>query len=135
MEGTRLTGRKKKASKATVELTQRALADLREIERYSVQRWGRKAADQYLSGIAAALDRLQENPEILRLEPDFAPGLFFYRVKKHFLVCDYRGMTVLVLTVIHTSMDLPTRLLELEPRLAAESQFLHDKLHKQSDAD
>ncbi len=104
-----------------------------EIERYSVKQWGRKTADKYLDDISAALDRLRENPEILRLEPDFAPGLFFYGVKKHFLVCDFREETVIVLTVIHTSMDVPARLVELEPRLVAESQALLNKSHKSPD--
>jgi toxin ParE1/3/4 len=110
-------------------LTQRALSDLRAIEKFSVKEWGKKAADKYLNDIQAALDRLQENPEILRIEPDFSPGLHFYRVKKHFLICDYQAEVVIVLTVIHTSMDLPMRLLELEPRLATESQILRAKLH------
>jgi len=114
---------------AQVELTRRALSDLHEIEKFSIKEWGRKAADQYLDDIAAAIDRLKENPEILRLEPDFVPGLSFYRVKKHFLVCDSQNDLIIVLAVIHTSTDLPARLLELEPRLAAESQLLRGKLH------
>jgi toxin ParE1/3/4 len=118
-----------------VELTQRALGDLRAIEKLSIKEWGRKTADKYLDDVAAALDRLRENPEILRLEPDFAPGLYFYRVKKHFLVCDIHDALVIVLTVIHTSMNLPARLLELEPRLAAESQLLRTKLHGPSSRD
>jgi toxin ParE1/3/4 len=113
-----------------VELTHRALADLREIEQFSIQEWGSKAADKYLDEIIAALDRVQQSPELLRLEPDFAPGLYFYRVKKHILACDWQDELVIVLTVIHTSMDLPARLLELEPRLAAESQLLRSRLHR-----
>lgn len=112
-----------------VVFTQRALSDLRAIEQFSVKEWGRKTADKYLDDLEAALDRLRENPDILRLEPDFAPGLHFYRIKKHFLVCDYQDDLVIVLTIVHTSMDLPVRLLELEPRLAIESQLLRTKLH------
>jgi toxin ParE1/3/4 len=125
-----LSSRKQPSSTATVELTHRALADLRQIERYSVEKWGRKIAAKYLDDVAAALDRLRQNPEILRLEPDFAPGLYFYRINKHVLVCDCQKHLVIVLTIIHTSMDLPSRLLELEPRLVAEIQFLHAKLHE-----
>lgn len=107
-----------------VELTQRALLDLLEIEQHSITEWGRKVASKYLDEIEAALDRLQTAPEILQLDPEFAPGVYFYRVKKHFLVCDLTGDTVIVLTLIHTSMDLPARLLELEPRLIAEIQMI-----------
>jgi toxin ParE1/3/4 len=125
----------KSIRESRVELTHRALSDLRAIEQFSIKEWGRKIADKYLDDIAAALDRLRQNPEILRLEPDFAPGLYFYRVKKHFLVCDAQDDLIIVLTVIHTSMDLPARLLELEPRLAVESQLLRTKLHGSSSKD
>jgi toxin ParE1/3/4 len=113
-----------------VELTRNAIADLQEIERYSLDQWGRRAADRYLSDIEAALDRIRERPDVLRLEPEFAPGLHFYRVNKHLLVCDTSPTTVIVLTVIHTSMDIPTRLHELEPQLAAEVQLLRARLNR-----
>jgi len=109
-------------------LTERALSDLRAIDAYSVREWGAKAAAKYLDGISAALDRLRENPAILRLEAELAPDLFFYRIKKHVLVCDFDGRTVIVLAVIHTSMDLPARLLDIEPRLVLEAEMLRNKL-------
>lgn len=109
-------------------LTQRALADLCEIEEFSVLEWGRKTGEKYLDEIEAAISRIQETPGILRLEPEFSPGLYFYRIKKHFLVCDLQADFVIVLTLIHTSMDLPSRLLELEPRLAAEASLLRSRL-------
>jgi toxin ParE1/3/4 len=126
---------RKKPTSFAVFLTRRALADLRDIERHSRKRWGRKTANKYLDDFALALDRIRENPDILRLEPDFAPDLFFYRVGKHFVVCDFHGNTVVVLTIIHTSMDLPSRLSELEPRLFAEADLLHRRLRKKSDQD
>ncbi len=127
--------RRKKSFNAEIALTERALADVAEIESYSVQHWGRKAADRYLDEISAALDRLKEQPDILRLEPDIATNLFFYRVRKHVLVCDLRGKTITVLTVVHTSMDLPARLLELEPRIVPECEFLQNKLQRKSKSD
>ncbi|MFN0195347.1 MAG: type II toxin-antitoxin system RelE/ParE family toxin [Planctomycetaceae bacterium] len=121
---------RKKSAAVKIALTQRAVDDLHHIERFSIREWGRKATEKYLDEIASALNRLQKSPEILRLEPDFVPGLYFYRVKKHYLVCDFQGEVVTILTIIHTSMDVPARLLELEPRLAAEVQFLQSKLRE-----
>jgi len=120
--------RRKRRSSTSVVLTERALSDLRAIDAYSVREWGAKAAAKYLDGISAALDRLRENPAILRLEAELAPDLFFYRIKKHVLVCDFDGRTVIVLAVIHTSMDLPARLLDIEPRLVLEAEMLRNKL-------
>jgi toxin ParE1/3/4 len=117
---------RKRPTKPEVWLTNRALADLHEIERYSVREWGRKTANRYLDEVEAALNRLRENPEILRLEPDFAAGLHFYRVRKHVLVCDRRASTITVLTILHTSMDISARLAELEPQLSAEARFLEE---------
>lgn len=111
-----------------VELTRRALRDLREIENFSLKEWGRDLTAKYLDAFQTAIDRIRESPRILRLEPDFAPGLYFFRVKKHFLVCDYSDEVVIVLTVVHTSMDVPARLQELEPRLIAEAKLLRSKL-------
>jgi plasmid stabilization system protein ParE len=123
--------RRKQRPAFSVDLTERALADLREIESYSVREWGRKTANAYLDGISAALDRLQENPEILRVEPQITPNLFFYWVKKHLLVCDIMATTVRVLAVIHTSMDLPARLLELEAGLGLEAEILRNKSRRE----
>ena len=122
--------RRRRNDKAALVLTERAISDLREVERYSTARWGSKATDKYLDDLAAALDRISENPDLLRREPGLATGLYFYRVRKHVLVCDYRDRAVVVLAIVHTAMDLAARLAELEPRLSAEAGILHEKLHR-----
>jgi toxin ParE1/3/4 len=116
--------RRRPAHQCTVHLTERALADLREIEAHSVQQWGRPVADRYLDDLQAGLNRIRQNPEILRLDQEFSESLYFYRVAKHLLVCDLYESHVIVLAVIHTSMDIPVRLRELEPLLAEEVAML-----------
>ena len=88
-------------------------------------------ADRYLAGIEGALDRLRDHPDVLRQEPAFSTGLYFYRINKHLLVCDVRPDTVTVLTVMHTSMDVPARLADLEPRLLVEAEMLRAKLERE----
>ena len=124
-----MSGRKQ-SQPARVILTERAIADLVEIDEYSLEQWGPKAAGAYLDDIAAALDRLSKNPGLLHLEPEFGAGLYFYRVRKHVLVCDFREARVLVLTLIHTSINLSARLAELEPRMIAEVRLLHEQLDR-----
>lgn len=121
---------RRRTGAAVVELTERAMSDLREVERYSIAEWGRRVADKYLRDIEFALDRIRENPDILRLEPEILPGLQFYRVRKHLLVCFCTERLVIVLTVMHTSMDLPARLLELEPGFAADVSLLRDQVKR-----
>jgi toxin ParE1/3/4 len=109
-------------------LTQRALQDIQGIFDYSAERWGKRAAEKYLDDIESGLDRVKTQPDILRPEPDLHAALTFYRVNKHLLVCDTRPESIVVLTVVHVSMDIPTRLAELQPTLAAEVELLHRRL-------
>lgn len=109
-------------------LTQRALRNIAEIEEYSIAEWGKQTASKYLAEIEAALTRLQDKPNLLREEEGFHSSLSFYRVKKHLLVCDVQPNSIVVLTVVHASRDIPSRLAELEPTIAIEVELLHKKM-------
>lgn len=117
-----------KKAKSNLLLTERALHDIAEIERYSIEQFGRKTANRYIKDIEAALSRLQENPTLLRAEEDLHAELQSYRVNKHLLVCDVQQGTIFLLTVIHASRDIPTRLAEMQPNLTLEVELLHEKL-------
>jgi toxin ParE1/3/4 len=122
---------KKKNRKTTTHLTERALRDIAGIEKFSVREFGRKVANRYLASLEAAISRITEDPSLLRSEPDCHPWLRFYRAEKHLMVCDYQDSgRIIVLTVIHASMDIPSRLTELEPTLMAETELLHQRLHR-----
>ena len=117
-----------KKAKSNLLLTERALHDIAEIERYSIEQFGRKTANRYIKDIEAALSRLQENPTLLRAEEDLHAELQFYRVNKHLLVCDVQQDAIFLLTVIHASRDIPIRLAEMQPNLTLEVELLHEKL-------
>ena len=112
-------------------MTQRSLHDIKGIEAYSLEQFGRQVANQYLDKLEAGLSRLAENPELLREELPFHASLRFYRIEKHVLVCEtgVRGKLI-ILTLLHASMDIPTRLAELEPMLKMEVQMLAAQLRK-----
>ncbi len=111
-------------------LTDRAVRDLAEIEAYSRAQWGKQTAVKYIGDLEAALLRLREDPSLLRPETDLHADLCFYRVNKHLLVCDVHPQAVFLLTVIHASRDIPSRLAEMQPTLAAEVELLHNRLGK-----
>ena len=119
---------KRKSVKTSVRLTERTLHDLITIEEYSIENWGKRVANRYLDDIEAALQRISDDSEILRDEPNFHEYLFFYRVNKHLLVCDVQPGAVFVLTVLHANMDIPDRLAKLEPTLEREVEMLHQQL-------
>jgi toxin ParE1/3/4 len=109
-------------------LTQRALRDVQSIFDFSVERWGKRIADKYLDEIEAGLERVKAHPNLLKPEPEFHPALSFYRINRHVLVCDVRPESIVVLTLVHASMDIPARLAELQPTLIAEVELLHRRL-------
>ena len=120
----------KRTAKTKLLLTERALRDIAEIEAYSIGEWGKRAAAKYIADIEAALERLKQKPDLLRPDEDFHPNLFFHRVNKHLLVCDVQTNGIFLLTLIHASRDIPSRLAEMESTLAAEVELLHEKLRQ-----
>jgi toxin ParE1/3/4 len=117
-----------KKTQSDLLLTERALRDIADIERFSIEQWGKTTAAKYISDIEAAFSLLQENSALLRAEEDLHPELRFHRVNKHVLVCDVQQDTIFLLTVIHASRDIPSRLAEMQPSLMMEIELLHQRL-------
>lgn len=113
---------------ALVKFTRRAAFDLDEIERYSISNWGEKVSEKHIHDISLATKRLQEQPALLREIPGISSRLQFYRVREHFLICDVIERNIYILAVRYGRMDLPQRILELEPTLIKEAEFLHEKI-------
>ena len=110
---------------ANLALTRRATRDLAEIQRYSIEQWGDRVAEEYLTSIEEALQCLKDNPGLLRSKPGVSDHFSFYRVREHFLICTERKQNIYVLAIRHGSMDLPNRVAELEPLLVDEAEILH----------
>ncbi len=109
-------------------LTDRALTDIDAIDRYSVERWGRQVADQYLVDQDAALGRLADDLSLFKGRHDYTGRLRFYSVREHVLVGD-----VVVLTVWHGSMDFIDRLPKLEPDLLQEAEIMASQIEGERD--
>ncbi|MEX2186545.1 MAG: type II toxin-antitoxin system RelE/ParE family toxin [Pirellulales bacterium] len=111
-------------------LTGRALDDLAGIVEFSTREWGDRVATRYLDDIEAGIRRLCERPGLLEPLADLPSALKCYAVNKHVIVCDVQGRSIVVLTIIHASMDIPRRLAELQPSIAAEVVLLHESLRR-----
>lgn len=117
---------------AEVHLTRRALLDIEEIDLYSIDRWGECVASQYLADLCAGAARLGESPSLLQEQPDTSLRLRFYRVREHILVCDVIGDDIFVLALRAAVMDLPNRIVELEPQLVHEAELLARRIRESS---
>ena len=124
---------KKASKKRTVHLTDRALRDIANIESYSLERFGKEVAARYIGKLEAGIGRVSDNAEILREELPFHQSLKFYRIEQHLLVCE-TGIEgkIIILTLLHASRDIPSRLAELEPRLSIEAEMLLTQLYRSS---
>jgi toxin ParE1/3/4 len=124
---------KKATGKRTVHLTDRALRDLVDIESHSSERFGKRVAAKYIGKLEAGIGRVADNPALLREETPFHPSLKFYRVEQDLLVCE-TGIEgkIMILTLLHASMDIPSRLAELEPNLCIETDMLLTQLSRSS---
>lgn len=111
-----------------IHLTERALRDIEGTHVYSVKEFGKRVAAQYIANLEATLTRISDNVDLLRSETEFDADFQFYLAGKHLLVCDRQADGIFVLAVLHASMDIPTRLAELQPTLVAEVKLLHHKL-------
>lgn len=130
-EGQAVSKRRTVGAKMEVRLTDRAIRDLHGIEDYSTSQWGSQIATRYLSDIQSAIDLLRHSPGLLKCEPGISTAFALYRVRKHCLVCQMMPGIIGVLAVIHTAMDLPTRLVELQPTLIEEARVLAARLSRE----
>ncbi len=125
----------KARKKRTVLLTNRALLDIASIEAYSLEKFGERVASEYISKLEAGISRISDNAEILREETLFHESLKFYRIEQHLLVCE-TGIEdkIIILTLLHASMDIPSRLAELEIKLPIEVEMLLKQLDRSNKA-
>lgn len=122
---------RKASKKPTVHLTNGALRDIAKIERYSLEKFGERVASQYIGKLEAGIGRISDNAELLREESLFHESLKFYRVEQHLLVCETAIVDkIIILTQMHASMDIPSRLAELEPKLSMEAELLLKRLYR-----
>lgn len=88
----------------------KAEEDLRDIGRYTRNTWGREQTRRYLRAIHEKLGKLSENPKIGTARDEIAEGYRSARVGHHLVFYRVEGETVIVVRILHESMDLQRRL-------------------------
>jgi plasmid stabilization system protein ParE len=108
-----------KARNPKVFLTDRAIDDLRQIESYSVSRWGHDQAAKYLDAFDRFFRLVESQPGILLPIP-IIDSLLAHHVESHMVVCVKWHDDILVLTIVHASRDVVNHLDRLLPTLKSE---------------
>lgn len=89
---------------------------------YTFEQWGEAQADRYIDGLHAQLVAVIENPVLLRKLPgSVIKGVRFFRYERHYIFVKAAQTDtpapLYVLSILHDSMDVPSRLEHLLDQL------------------
>ena len=87
-------------------ITPRALEDLRNIGRYSLQYWGRAQRDKYLGEIDRRFAWLAENPRAGRRRDDVAAGYLSFPQGSHVIFYLIGETGIDIIGIPHKQMDI-----------------------------
>ena len=93
-----------------VKFSRDARADLKNIDNYTYQTWGRAQADKYLTMIEEGCHFLAEHPTIGKSQDEFCPGLRKHSIGKHYIFYRSTEQGIEVIRVLHQAMDIPRHL-------------------------
>lgn len=89
-----------------VKFSREARADLRNIDNYTYQTWGRAQADKYVEMIEKGCHLLAKHPTLGRSQDEFFPGLKKYPIGKHYIFYRMTDEGIEVIRVLHQAMDI-----------------------------
>ena len=90
----------------SVRKTALAEQDLIDIWLYSFHMWSEEQADFYLDDLGHAIDLLAKQPLICRERTDLSPSVRIHHHNKHLIVYTVGAHEILVVRVLHDSMDI-----------------------------
>jgi toxin ParE1/3/4 len=83
-----------------------ALADLRGISEYTLERWGAAQRRRYMAAIHAALRRLRRKPGIGRSRSELRVGLHTFMVVRHIVFYRFDDDQCEIVRILHDRMDM-----------------------------
>lgn len=90
-------------------LSEEAQNDLREIQHYTQENWGKQKAKQYLIELTTSFMKLAKTPKIGRAREEIAKGIRSFQAVQHIVFYRAGRKGIEIARVLHPSMDLSTR--------------------------
>ena len=87
-------------------LTATAKQDLHDIYTYSLEKWGKKQADEYLKQLENSFYLLLDNPYLGKQRNDLKQGYRSLLTKKHSIFYKISNNEIIVLRILHIRMDI-----------------------------
>ncbi len=92
-------------------LSREADSDLKEIYKYSFARYGEQQAGRYIGSLEESFRLLAKNPLLCRERSEFVPPVRIHHHGRHVVVYIEKDRnTILIVRVLHDSMDVESRL-------------------------
>ncbi len=88
-----------------VRVSRAAETDLRDIARFTQERWGHAQRRKYLAGLNRSFARLAEMPHLAPERRDIDPPVRIFRFESHLIVYLEDEKGVLILRIRHHSKD------------------------------
>ena len=97
---------------ATYKLTPAAERDLEGLWWYTAHSWGVHQAQRYIDGLAATFELLAREPGLAREHEEFTPPVRIHPHAHHIIVYVATAESILIVRVLHQSMDADAQLNE-----------------------
>ena len=92
-------------------LTRGAAADIRDISRYTRERWGTTQCRTYINQLESAASEVACGQGQFKTRNDILPGLRIRKAEHHYIFCLPRpNQPALILAILHERMDMLVRL-------------------------
>jgi len=95
---------------ARFRVSKAAQADIREIGRYTQRQWGKDQRRVYLDGMNARFRLLANTPLLAAERQTLDPPVRIHPYEKHLIVYVIEDGGILIVRVLHQSMDVPAQL-------------------------
>jgi len=92
-------------------LTHAAKHDLKEIWRYTFERWGEQQAEKYVLQFEKRFNDLVNTPYLGRSRPDIQKDYRSFSEGKHIIFYRVTGAIIEIIGIPHVSMDVKSHLL------------------------
>lgn len=87
-------------------VTPRARDDLKNIGRYTEQKWGKLQRNKYLKQLESRFEWLAENPMLDKSRTDIEEGFYSYPQAEHIVFYRYRLEVIEIIGMLHQEMDV-----------------------------
>ena len=89
-------------------VTPRALADLKNIGRYTEQQWGKRQRNTYLRALEKRFGWLAKNPQLGKHRTDIAEGYYSFPQGEHVVFYMIGEESIDIIGIPHKEMDIIT---------------------------